>query len=75
MALSKEETATIKEAVELVKRELSAGEDVTLYRFGTFKAKTAKARNARNPHTGEAVSVPERKVVRFHASKVWTSTL
>lgn len=75
MAFTKEEAATVKEAVELFKRELAAGEDVALYKFGTFKAKTAAARKARNPQTGGTVDIPARKVVKFHASKVWTATL
>lgn len=75
MALSKEEAAAVKDAVELIKRELAAGEDVTLYKFGAFKAKTAPARKARNPKTGESIDIPERKVVRFHASKAWTGSL
>ena len=75
MALSKEEAAVVKEATELLKRELSAGEDVTLYKFGAFKAKVAPARKARNPKTGASIDIPERKVVRFHASKAWTGTL
>jgi nucleoid DNA-binding protein len=75
MAFTKEEAATVKDAVELIKRELTAGEDVTLYKFGAFKAKTAPARKGRNPKTGATVEIPERQVVRFHASKVWTGTM
>lgn len=75
MAFTKEEAATVKDAVELFKRELEVGEDVTLYKFGTFKAKMAAARKARNPQTGGTVDIPARKVVKFHASKVWTGTL
>ncbi len=75
MAFTKEEAATVKEAVELFKRELAAGEEVTLYKFGSFKAKTSAARKARNPQTGESIDIPPKKGVKFHASKVWTATL
>ncbi|WP_460181673.1 HU family DNA-binding protein [Thermodesulfovibrio sp. TK110] len=33
--------------------------------FGTFKVVTRKARNARNPKTGELVKVPQKKLLRF----------
>ena len=38
---------------------------MTLPNFGTFNVKDAKGRIARNPRTGDAVSVPDRKVLRF----------
>lgn len=75
MAFTKEEAATVKEAVELFKRELAAGEEVPLYKFGSFKPKVAPARKARNPKTGETLDIPARKVVKFNASKAWTTTL
>ena len=75
MAFTKEENVLVKDAVELLKRELASGQDITVYKFGTFKAKTAPARKGRNPKTGDSVDIPEHKVVRFHASKTWTETL
>ncbi len=36
--------------------------------FGTFKVKKRAARTARNPATGEPVSVPEKTVVTFKCS-------
>jgi len=40
---------------------------VELRRFGCFDLAERAARTARNPGTGEAVSVPERRVVKFKA--------
>ena len=37
--------------------------------FGVFRARTRKARKARNPRTGEKVMVPPRRVVGFRAGK------
>ena len=37
--------------------------------FGIFKWVVRAARAARNPTTGEAVAVPEKKVLTFKASK------
>jgi integration host factor subunit beta len=38
---------------------------IELRNFGVFKVKNRKARNARNPRTGESVMVPERRTVTF----------
>ena len=40
---------------------------IELRNFGVFIVRKRRARNARNPRTGEQVSVPERKVVSFKA--------
>jgi integration host factor subunit beta len=38
---------------------------IELRNFGVFEVKRRRARQARNPRTGESVSVPERMVVTF----------
>ena len=38
---------------------------IELRNFGVFEVKKRKARQGRNPRTGEEVMVPERCVVRF----------
>jgi nucleoid DNA-binding protein len=40
---------------------------IELRNFGVFEVKRRRARQARNPLTGEKVSVPERSVVTFKA--------
>ena len=40
---------------------------IELRNFGVFEVKKSKAREARNPRTGEAVMVPERNRIRFKA--------
>lgn len=47
---------------------LQAGERIDIQGFGTFKVKDQAARQARNPRTGEAVSVPAKKVAAFKPS-------
>ena len=49
---------------------LAAGKTVELRNFGVFKVKTRKSRVGRNPRTGTAVPIPERKVVSFKAGLV-----
>jgi nucleoid DNA-binding protein len=42
---------------------------IELRGFGVFEVKKRKARKARNPHTGQAVSVPEKRTVSFKAGQ------
>lgn len=44
---------------------LASGQNIELRNFGVFKVKSRKARTARNPRTGETVSVPPKKAVIF----------
>ena len=52
-----------------IKAGLMEDGKVTLVGFGTFSIVKRKARMARNPQTGEAISVPEKFVPKFKASK------
>ena len=42
---------------------------IELRNFAVFEVVTRKARKARNPRTGESVSVPAKKVVKFKPGK------
>jgi integration host factor subunit beta len=42
---------------------------IELRNFGVFEVKKRKPRTARNPHTGEKVSVPARLVVTFRPGR------
>ena len=42
---------------------------VTVVGFGTFSKVTRKARQGRNPQTGEAIKIKARKVVKFKPGK------
>ncbi len=48
---------------------LKKGEEVSIAGLGIFSAKVRAARQARNPRTGEAISVPAMKVPKFRAAK------
>lgn len=52
----------------LIKDALLDGEEVTLPGIGKLKVKTRPARNGRNPKTGETITIPEKKVVKFSAA-------
>lgn len=53
-------TAAIANAVK-------AGDKVTLVGFGTFAPAERPARTGKNPRTGEALTIPAKKVVKFKA--------
>lgn len=48
---------------------LEKGDRVALVGFGTFSIAERKARKGRNPRTGEEISIPGRKVVKFQPGK------
>jgi DNA-binding protein HU-beta len=48
---------------------LKKGEDVSIAGLGIFSVKARASRQARNPRTGEAITVPAMKVPKFRAAK------
>ena len=65
--------ATASRAVEAVVQTiidtLQAGEEVRLTGLGIFDVVTREARPGRNPQTGESISIPASKALRFRAGK------
>ena len=67
--ISETESAKLLECVlELLKNTLQAGEPITISGFGKFTVRSKRARQGRNPRTGEAVMIAARRVVSFHPS-------
>jgi DNA-binding protein HU-beta len=54
---------------ETMKKALAAGQRIELRRFGVFSVKPRKTGIGRNPRTGEEVSIPPGKAVRFKPGK------
>ena len=48
---------------------LKKGGEVSIAGLGIFSTKLRAARQARNPRTGESISVPSMKVPKFRAAK------
>ncbi len=48
---------------------LRKGDEVSIAGIGIFSVKTRAARQARNPRTGESISVKAMKVPKFRAAK------
>jgi len=55
---------------ELIKQSLQNGEEVLISGFGKFSVQKKRARLGRNPHTGEPITLPPRRVVTFKCSNV-----
>ena len=53
---------------EAIAERLSAGETETISGFGSFRLRDKRAREGRNPKTGEPAAIPARCVVTFHSS-------
>ena len=55
--------------VGAVKVSLKKGDMVTLVGFGTFYVGRCKAREGRNPRTGEALKIAAAQIPKFRAGK------
>ncbi len=65
---SKAEEA-VETVFEALKAAMGRGERIELRRFGVFNVKPRKTGIGRNPRTGEEVSIPPGKAVRFKPGK------
>lgn len=55
--------------ISAIEKSLKSGQKVTFVGFGTFKVAERKARNGRNPKTGEIIKIPKKKVPKFVPGK------
>jgi len=53
----------------IIATELDAGRRVQITGFGTFETRKRKARQGRNPRTGETIKIPAAKVPAFTPGK------
>jgi integration host factor subunit beta len=54
---------------ETITEALSQGQRVEVRGFGVFSGRTIRARQGRNPKTGEVLAIPEISVPAFKAGK------
>jgi DNA-binding protein HU-beta len=67
---SKVEAAKAVEAIiEVVKKALKKGDQVSLVGFGTFVVRKRAARTGRNPRTGQQIKIKASKNPSFKAGK------
>jgi DNA-binding protein HU-beta len=55
--------------VGLIVAEMVLGGKVAISGFGTFEARSRKARSGRNPHTGQVLDLPATRAPAFKAGK------
>ena len=68
--LSKRQAGEIVDLIlEEIKTALQKGDRVALTPFGSFVVRSRKAREGRNPKTGEKIKIAARKVPAFVAGK------
>lgn len=65
----------LDELCQTIREALIEGNDVQIRQFGTFSAKAFNERQGRNPGTGESITIPARKRVRFKASKTFENSM
>ena len=59
----------VSTVLDEISNALSNGDRVELRGFGAFSVKELRARQGRNPRTGEIVAVREKRVVQFRPGK------
>jgi integration host factor subunit beta len=61
--------AVVRAVLGKIEDALAAGDRVEIRGFGAFSVKDLRARQGRNPRTGESVAVKEKKAVQFKPGK------
>lgn len=67
----KQADAVLSAALEVIMQAVSEGDKVTLVGFGSFESRERKAREGRNPKTGEKMEIPATRVPAFSAGKLF----
>jgi len=65
----KQADAVITAAMETIMEAVANDDKVTLVGFGSFEPRDRKAREGRNPKTGDKMEIPATKVPAFSAGK------
>ena len=70
MEVSKSKAAeAVTATFQSIKNTLAEGEEVKLIGFGTFSVSERKSINGRNPRTGEQITIPATRYVKFKVGK------
>lgn len=65
----KQADSVLSAALESIMEAVASGDKVTLVGFGSFESRERKAREGRNPKTGDKMDIPETTVPAFSAGK------
>ena len=76
LPVGKEEAEILLNAfLQTIVESLKRGDGVELRGFGSFRLRDRKARQGRNPRSGETIQVPPKRVVYFKLGKELRSKL
>ncbi len=64
-----EATAAVNTVFSAIEGSLQAGDKASFVGFGTFSTSRRKARDGRNPLTGEKIRIKAKTLVKFKAGK------
>lgn len=67
----KDAELVLNAAIDSIAEAVASGDKVTLVGFGTFEPRVRKAREGRNPKTGESMTIPETIAPTFTAGKIF----
>jgi DNA-binding protein HU-beta len=66
-----ESKASTGEAIDAILEAVTRGDTVQLIGFGSFSTGARAERTGRNPSTGETITIPAAKTVKFTAGKAF----
>lgn len=64
-----ESKAAVNRVFDTMRKALQDGEKVVVQGFGSFHVVMRKGKPARNPRTGEPVTIPPRRRIKFKMAK------
>lgn len=67
----KQADLVLSAALDAIVDAVSVGDKVTLVGFGSFESRERKAREGRNPKTGDKMQIPATRVPAFSAGKLF----
>jgi DNA-binding protein HU-beta len=67
--------SVLNSAIDIIKKSVKKGDDVTLIGFGTFTKSKRKARMGRNPQTGKEIKIPAMNVPKFRPGREFKDTV
>lgn len=63
-------TSTVEAVFEVIVESILKDEEVKISQFGAFQVVEKKERKGRNPKTGEEITIPAKKAMKFKPSSV-----
>ncbi|AEF93007.1 histone family protein DNA-binding protein [Desulfotomaculum nigrificans CO-1-SRB] len=65
----KDAEKAVSAVLDSIQEAMAKGDKIQLVGFGTFESKARKAREGRNPQTGETIQIPATRVPVFKPGK------